>query len=578
MHVTCRQITEDNTRGVTPRMRSSRFRILAGLLLCTLMVMVVYPAAAADTSAGCPGCGMIWKDTCIPFERNNETAYDEELASSFAPVAANQTPVPDFSNLSWSDAFLAANNLFKERYAYTQWRSVDWDALYLKYAPLIADAEKKNDKAAYYRAFRQYLFSIPDGHVDVLATTGDFGAKYADIGGSYGFAVSRLDSGKVMVRYVANGSEAYRAGIRPGDEVTAWNGVEIHEAINATFSIWAVKKPSTSEGFLLHKQRFLTRAPVGTHASVSITGKNDVRSRTVDLVASDDGYDTLIKTTTFLGKQINDVGVDRTWNDIQPQISNDTITYRTLPGGYAYIAIYRESYDVYEPFKSAMMDAIAKNAPGMVIDLRFNSGGDDNIASCFAGWFVNKPAFYEYATKYDPGSSTFTRVSEAWTQPRPNGYYGPVAVLVSPDTISSGEGVPMVFANTGTGTIISWYGTNGAFGMNSPQAVMPLGQYLFFPDGASLNRDGVIQVDSNASLTGGISPQVRVPVNEDTVARSMAGEDVQLTYALQWLDDQQKPKNLAVPAVTLTPTPRSSPGIAVVLLGLVFLVLVTGRK
>jgi carboxyl-terminal processing protease len=75
--------------------------------------------------------------------------------------------------------------------------------------------------------------------------------------------------------------------------------------------------------------------------------------------------------------------------------------------------------------------------------------------------------------------------------------------------------------------------------MNTVQAALPLGMYLFFPDGASLNENGVIQMDSNASLAGGVAPEIRVPLNEDTVARAMAGGDVQLTYALAWLDGQQ---------------------------------------
>ncbi|MFA4849721.1 MAG: S41 family peptidase [Methanoregula sp.] len=552
-----------------------RIFILAGFLIF-LAAMIFPPATAvALDPVSCPGCGMVWKDTCVPFDRNNENAYNEELMASFSPIAANQTPVADFSNQSWSNAFLATHNLFKERYAFTQWKSVDLDALYQNYAPMIADAEKKQDKTAYYRALRGYLFAIPDGHVDVLPTAGDFGAKYADIGGSYGFAVSWLDSGKVIVSYVVNGSAAERAGIRPGDIVTLWNGTPVMDAINATSYIWAVKKPSTAEGILLNQQRFLTRAPIGAPVIVTVAQSSGADLRTVNLTAYDDGADTLVKTTTFLGKQINDIGAVSILTDIKPQISNDTVTYRTLPGGYAYIAIYDESYDVYQPFKAAMLDAIVRKAPGIVIDLRYNSGGDDNIASCFSGWFVDKPVFYEYATKYDPGSRQFTIVSEAWTQPRKDGYRGPVAVLVSPDTISSGEGIPMVFANSGTGKIISWYGTNGAFGMNGLQAVLPLGMYVFFPDGVSLDKNRMIQIDSNAQLGGGVAPQIRVPINEDTVARSIAGEDVQLTYALKWLDDQQKPQT---PVTTATPKQQASPGIAILVLMLGLLVLIAGRK
>lgn len=482
---------------------------------------------------------VVWKDTCALFACGNESEYNEILAEAIAGPAENKTGIADFSNQSWSSAFLSLNNLFKERYAFTEWREVDFDEQYQMYAPKIARAEADQDEAAYYRALREYLYSIPDGHVDVIPLSGEYGTRGADIGGSYGIGILELDSGKVVVSYVAGGSAAEASGIRFGNEVITWNGTEIHDAINQTPYLWATKKPSTTEGIHLHQQRLLPRAPVGTTTTVSFAGTSGSISRTVNLTAGEDGYDTLKKTSIFLGTEVNDYGVDRPWADILPQITNATVTTRTLPGGYAYIAIYEESFDAYEPFQAAMRRAVANNAPGIVLDFRYNNGGDDNLAACFAGWFVEKPVFYEYTTTYDPGTGTFRFVSESWSSPHPERYTGPVAVLVSPDTISSGEGVPMVFSKTGRGKIISWYGTNGAFGMNNPQAIMPPKMYIMFPDGASLNETGMIQVDSDATLSGGVTPDIRVPLNEDTVDRAMNGEDVQLTYAMEWLREQQ---------------------------------------
>lgn len=521
-------------------MKRSRFAGKIFLVPVLIILLFVSGAGPVSGAGGCTGCGWVWEDSCIPFERNNETMYNAELAASTSPVTANLTdPIPDYSNASWTEAFLGMEQRLRERYAFTSWKAVDWDALNATFFERIADAEARQDKAAYYRTLRQFLFSVPDAHVSMLSFD-DYGAKYADIGGGYGLSVSELDSGQVIVSYVANGSAAEQAGIRAGDRVTAWNGRGIHEAIRITPWIWAATKPSTAEGILLQQQRFLTRAPVGTPASVEFVGWEETDLREVRLTAYDDGYDTLIKTSTFVGRQINDVGVAHPWSDIKPQISNDTVTSRTLPGGYTYIAIYGESYDVYQPFRSVMLAAIANKTPGMVIDLRYNGGGDDNIASCFAGWFVDRPVFYEYLTLYDPRTGSYPLVSASWTRPRPEAYSGPVAVLVSPYTMSSGEGPPMVFKKSGSDRqrIISWYGTNGAFGSNSLQAIMPLGMYLFFPDGASLDENESIQVDSDASLSGGVLPDIRVPITKDTVARSMAGEDVQLTYALQWLDQQ----------------------------------------
>ncbi|MCK9278281.1 MAG: S41 family peptidase, partial [Methanoculleus sp.] len=444
-----------------------------------------------------------------------------------------------------------------------------WDSLYARYAPGIAEAEKNQDNAAYYRTLREFAAAIPDGHVIILSPD-DFGAKYADIGGGYGLAVARLDTGKVIVTYVAEGSDAEKAGIRFGDEVVSWNGRAIGDAINATSIIWAPVKPSTGEGILLQQQRFLTRAPVGAAATVGITAPEGSVPRMVNLTAAEDGYETLARTSIFLGRPVNDVGAG-TMANIKAIFSNDTVTTRTLSGGVAYIAVYEEAYEVYQPFKAAVKDAIAKDAPGIVVDLRFNRGGDDNLAAAFAGWFVDRPVFYEYGTSYDPGTGEPAVLWEAWAAPRPDRYEGPVALLVSPYTISTGEGLPKVFAETGRGAIVSWYGTNGAFGMESMGPLLPLGILTAFPAGASLDEHGRIQVDSNASLVGGVAPTVRVPLDAETLAWAMAGEDVQLAYAVEWIEAQAE-------NTTAVPSQKAAAGWVVPFAAVVGLVVWFGRR
>lgn len=113
----------------------------------------------------------------------------------------------------------------------------------------------------------------------------------------------------------------------------------------------------------------------------------------------------------------------------------------------------------------------------------------------------------------------------------------------------------MIFNRTGRGAIISWYGTNGAFGMNGLQAILPLDLYILFPAGASLDHNGTIQMDSSAALSGGVAPTVRVPLSRETAARAMAGEDVQLTYAMSWLKGDHLPATASAQA---TPTPRAA--------------------
>jgi len=511
-------------------------RALPGLVLLILLLTVMQPVSADATN--CTSC-TVWDDPCALFEAGNETAYNAAMDATFAPIAANMTPVADYRNISWTQAFISLNRLMKERYAFTQWRNVDFDALNRTWEPVIADAEAHNNKAAYLRALRGYLFSIPDGHANMFSESGDYGAKDADIGGGFGIALVQIDSGDVIVSYVANGSAAENAGIAAGDMVTAWNGKEIHDAINATPYIWATKKPSTLEGIRLQQTRMVTRAPVGTTATVTFTGGPAYESRSVNLTAYNDSYDSLIKSSFFVGKQINDIGAADPLNGITPQIANATVTSRTLPEGYTYIRILGESYDAYPAFRAAMQSAIANNSPGVILDFRWNGGGEDNLAACMAGWYLDRPVFFEHATMYDPGIGRTVPLTTTWSKPQPVRYNGPVAMMVSPDAMSSGEAVPMMLTKTGRGAVISWYGTDGAYGINGFQAIMPLDFDILFPAGASLDENYAILVDSNASLTGGVAPTIRVPLNRDTVARAMAGEDVQLAYATQWLAGQQ---------------------------------------
>ena len=95
------------------------------------------------------------------------------------------------------------------------------------------------------------------------------------------------------------------------------------------------------------------------------------------------------------------------------------------------------------------------------------------------------------------------------------------AARPSPDRASSGRGVG-----------------DGAFGMESLDPVLSPGIMTAFPQGASLDKNDRIQVDSNASLVGGVAPTVRVPLDRDALARAMAGEGVQLAYAVAWIEAQ----------------------------------------
>jgi carboxyl-terminal processing protease len=155
-----------------------------------------------------------------------------------------------------------------------------------------------------------------------------------------------------------------------------------------------------------------------------------------------------------------------------------------------------------------------------------------------ASYFYTHPAFYEKLAPYDPslGQADTAHAHAIMIEPRAPHYAGRLAVLIDPGTRSSGEGIPLALGRLPQATLIGFAGTHGSFGAPSEFVQLPGGYLLIYTGAQSLNEKDQIQVDSDASGQGGILPNVRVPVTEETVrAAVVEGRDVELDVALHTL-------------------------------------------
>ena len=127
-------------------------------------------------------------------------------------------------------------------------------------------------------------------------------------------------------------------------------------------------------------------------------------------------------------------------------------------------------------------------------------------------------------------------------------YDGPVIVLVDEYTNSAGEGIPLLLSQLPNVHIVGFHGTHGSFGKTGGDIVMPCGvegYALSYPVGRSLDVDGNIQVDSDAQGKGGVSPDVRVPMTEETArAIFLEDRDVLLEKALELLATTPEPEEM----------------------------------
>jgi len=128
----------------------------------------------------------------------------------------------DLGGLGWSEAFSRLCGQLAREYPFSAWKGIDWTAIERDLGPRVADAETRRDRRAWYRALRELVWRLRDGHARLLGDDG--GLERAEVGGSFGLEVVELDDGRVLASRIADGGPAARAGLRFGAEIVRWNG------------------------------------------------------------------------------------------------------------------------------------------------------------------------------------------------------------------------------------------------------------------------------------------------------------------------------------------------------------------
>ena len=456
------------------------------------------------------------------------------------PMMASGAGV-DLSRESWTQAFERMNGILAQRYAFSEWKEMDWDALHAEFAPRIAAAEEANDEEEYHMALREYVYSIPDGHIKFSGD--DMSLWRESIGGGYGLAVIELDDGSVIAHVVSEGGPVEVAGMTWGAEILEWDGVPAREALGQVAPIWLGLPPATEEGRRVTQQQLLTRAPAGTEVSITFQNHGEEEAQTATLTAIDDGLEPLYESLGWGGSEKLKLGMGE-------EVGDDTIMrppeYRILPEGYGYLRVYHmipedADPDFVEIVEKAVTEFVAQDVLGVLIDVRSNPGGHDTLVAQMMGYFASEPSFYEYMylDNWLTGLSILDSAIPVEIEPKEPRYGGPVAVLIDENTLSSGEGFPMVAKRLPQGRVVGIHGTYGSFGMCCSNISLPGGFAVQYPPGQSQDGDHRVQLDSDHTLQGGVVPDVRVPLTRDTVrAMYLDGEDVVLRYAMEALREE----------------------------------------
>lgn len=416
--------------------------------------------------------------------------------------------IKDFSGDSYTEAFDEMFNILKNEYAFNgiEGKAPDWDTLYAQIQPMVQAAQDDNDPNAFYIALREFSRAFKDGHVGLDAGDYDDEDFYTSTGFGYGMTLRELDDGRVVVIYVLEPGPAHEAGIKVGAEITAFNGAPIDEAISSatTFTL-----DSSDFAHRYQQLRYLLRTDGPSDAQVAFVNPGG-SEETATLTA-------IQETESFARASIF-------YNANQTPML--PVEFKVLDSGVGYVVI-NSNYDdlglIIKLFERALQTFEAYQVPGIIIDMRYNTGGA-NLG--LAGFLTNDEIAMGQLEYYSDATGEFEAEGvRSSVLPNENQYrFDTMVMLVGQACFSACELEAYGFSQVPRMIVVGETPTSGTEGeVARGQFILPEGFYMQFPTGRFTLPDGSIFLEGV-----GVPPTVLVPVDETTV---LSDDDVALKTA-----------------------------------------------
>ncbi len=382
---------------------------------------------------------------------------------------------------------------------------LDWDAKMLEYLPRVRSTKSTLE---YYRVMMEFAALLQDGHSSVYPPR-----QLQDEFWSRPAIRITLVEGRVLVTRVLGDEALSAAGVRRGVELSAVDGLPVRDYA-ARFVMPIVTASAEQD----RERRALVYDLLG-----------GPRNSKVRLQFRDESGKTFEVTTA----RLTDSELDKL--DTRPP--RGRLEFRLLENGrIAYVALNTfADRDIVTDFDKAWPGI--RKAPGLILDVRTNGGGNSGFGSEILGYLVAKggPAEGARLLLYHPTYRAWGRMgqgrdweTETWSvDARPGqGYNGRIVLLTGPGTFSAAEDFAASFDMLKAGIIIG-EPTAGSTGQ-------PLEFRL--PGGGSA-RVCTIQTryaDGRDFVGVGVQPKIRVT---PTVADFRAGKDTVLESAEAYLRD-----------------------------------------
>jgi C-terminal processing protease CtpA/Prc len=334
---------------------------------------------------------------------------------------------------------------------------LDWDQTVQDYIPRVIAAE---DMDAYYQVLLELVALLKDGHTSVLPPWG-----YLKPGYDLAPIEVRILDDHFYVDRMGDAAELADQGIRPGAEILEVEGVPVGRYFAE--NVLRYHSENTKQGEESLFIVYLLYGPAGGQTALKIQDlKGAVRdvSVTRNAMSGDSPFMTRMMDNAFNGP---------------------TIRTRMLPGGIQYVEIPNfEHAQASEDF-IALIDNLDETAvKGVIIDVRYNTGGADSIVkpmvACLIDQTVTSPImkFRHFIGAYEAwGNDQIWETASQQIQPRDGKrYLGPLVVLTGGLTSSSSEDFAIELHAGGRATLVGQ--TTGGSAGNGLKSTLPGGGTL----------------------------------------------------------------------------------------------------
>jgi carboxyl-terminal processing protease len=380
------------------------------------------------------------------------------------PLATSQPATKQRLNAKdRKEAFEKIWNEIHDHYYDASYNGVNWDEVHQRYAPLV-EATKRDQE--FYTLMSQMTSELHDAHTR-FSSPEQWKNFRRQQGVTVGFSIDDVD-GKTVVTYVIPGTEAAHAGIEPGMVVLRVDDMPLVERIA---EIQKRRLPSSSE-----------RATRWFIYNRVFAGSADAPVKVALQRADGSAFEV----------------------NVRRQIYSDApeVTTHVLPSGNVYIRFDGFQHMITKQFREALQKF--RDAPGLIVDLRRNGGGDLAVLLPIAGYFFGKKTlFAKDSTRTGKPLSSYVGLFKLPLQlyvgrPGEQIYSGPVVILVDAHSASSSEVFAAGMQDTMRAKVIGSQSCGCVLGIAKPRVmkgggVLEMSEVLWFsPKGRKLEGTGII--------------------------------------------------------------------------------------